>query len=83
MKTNPKMNEQPDGRRSCLNTPGHLKLLPFFSFSFDWSASKTGEEYENRIREAEHSSCQVFSWPMLVSKSTAVEDCDLGFVVVT
>jgi hypothetical protein len=75
--------KQPDGRKSYLNTPGHLTLLPFFSFSFDRSASKTVEEYENRIREAERSSCQAFSWPMLVSKSTAVEDCDLGFVIVT
>jgi hypothetical protein len=83
MKKNPKMNEQPDGRKSCLDTPGHLTLLPFFSFSFDRSASKTGEEYENRIRKVERSTCQAFSWPMLVSKSTAVEDCDLGFVIVT
>jgi hypothetical protein len=83
MKKDPKMNEQPDGRKSCLNIPGHLTLLPIFSFSFDRSASKTGEEYENRTREAEQSSCQAFSWPMLISKSTAVENCDLGFVVVT
>jgi hypothetical protein len=55
----------------------------FLSFSFDRSAGKTGEGYENRIREAEHTSCWAFSWPMLVSKSTAVEDCDLGFVVIT
>jgi hypothetical protein len=83
MKKNPKMNEQPDGRKSCLDTPGHLTLLPFFFFFFDRSASKTVEEYENRIRKVERSTCQAFSWPMLVSKSTAVEDCDLGFVIVT
>ena len=55
----------------------------FLSFSSDRSSSKTGKEYENRIREAEQTSYQAFSWPMLVSESTAVEDCDLGFVVVT
>jgi hypothetical protein len=60
-----------------------LDASAFFSFSFDRSASKTVEEYEDRIREAERSSCQAFSWPMLVSKSTAVEGCDLGFMAVT